>query len=99
MAEWEDEELWYEAVPRHVEKMLDDMELPECKESAVPGTNTAEQDDDGELLDRESSKRYRSVVARGTLSAQDRSDIRYSVKELFREMSSPIRGRWRRLKK
>ena len=47
----------------------------------------------------ESAKRYRSVVARGNFLAQDRPDIRFCVKELCREMSSPSRGSWRRLKK
>ena len=42
VVEWKDEELWYEADPRHVEKMLNDMELGECKESVVPGTKTTE---------------------------------------------------------
>ena len=44
--------------------MLNDMELQECKESTVPGSKTAEQEDDGELLDRESAKRYRSILMR-----------------------------------
>ena len=57
VVEWKHEELWYEADPRYVE------------ESAVPGTTTAEQDD-SELLDRESVKRYRLVVARGTSSPE-----------------------------
>ena len=99
VVEWKDEELWYEADPRHVEKMLNDMELGECKESVVPGTKTNEQEDDNEQLDVEYAKRYRSVVARGNFLAQDRPDIRKSVKELYREMSSPSRGSWRRLKK
>ena len=41
-----DDELWYETDPRHVEKMLNDMELEKCKESVVPGTQTGEQKDD-----------------------------------------------------
>ena len=64
-----DEELSYEADPWHVEKMLNDMELEECKESVVLGTKTAEQEDDNEQLDMESAKRCRSVVVRGIFSA------------------------------
>ena len=51
VVEWKDDELWYEADPRHVEKMLNDMELGECKESVVPGTKTTEEEDDNEQLD------------------------------------------------
>ena len=94
VVEWKDEEL-----PRQVEKMLNDMELQECEETAVPGTKTAEQEDDVELLDRGSAKRYRSVVARGNFLARVRSVIMYIVKELCWEMSIPSRGSWRRLKK
>ena len=74
VVEWKDEELWCEADPRHVEKMLNDMELGECKESVAPGTKTTEQEDDNEQLDVESAKRYRSVVARGNFLAQDRPE-------------------------
>ena len=41
-----------------------------------------------EQLDMESAKRYESVVARRKFLAQDRPDIRKSVKERCREMSS-----------
>ena len=83
-----DEELWYEADPRHVGKMLNDMELEKCKDSVVPGTKTTEQKDDNEQLDMEFAKRYKSVVARRNFLAQDRPDVRYSVIKLCREMSS-----------
>ena len=33
---WRDEELLYEADPRHMEKMLNDIDLEERKESVVP---------------------------------------------------------------
>ena len=46
---------WVEAMLRkkYVEKVLNDMELGECKESVVPGTKTNEQEDDNEQLDVE----------------------------------------------
>ena len=65
-------------------RMLNDMELQEYKESTVSGSKTAEQEDNGELLDWESTKRYRSIFTRGKFLAQDRPDIRYTVKELCR---------------
>jgi hypothetical protein len=42
---------------------------------------------------------YRSVVARANYLSQDRSDIRYAVKELSRGMSTPLEGDWNRLKR
>ena len=63
------------------------------------GTNTMEHEEDNELLERECAKQYRSMVARGNLLDLDRPDIRYSVKEQCRQMSSPCRGSWNSLKK
>jgi hypothetical protein len=42
---------------------------------------------------------YRAVVARANYLSQDRSDIRYAVKELSRKMSAPREGDWGRLKR
>ena len=71
--EWHDDELWWEADPRHVEKMLEDIGLEDCKPGAVPGTQRAEEQD-GELeLDRETAWKYRSIVARGNFLARVRS--------------------------
>ena len=89
VVEWHDDELWWEAHPRHVEKMLEDIGLEECKPGAVPGAKPAEEQDGEQELDRETAWKYRFVVARGNFFAQDRPDIRYTVKELCREMSCP----------
>ena len=63
VVEWHDDELWWEADPRHVEKMLEDIGLEDCKPGAVPGTQRAEEQD-GELeLDRGTAWKYRSIVA------------------------------------
>ena len=35
--EWRNEELWWEADPRHVERILEDMEMVECNSFSVPG--------------------------------------------------------------
>ena len=76
VVELRDDELWREADPRHVEKMLEDIGLEECKPGVVPGTQRAEEQD-GELeLDRETAWKYRSIVARVNFLAQDRPDIR-----------------------
>ena len=37
VVEWHDDELWWEADSRHVEKMLEDIGLEDCKPGAVPG--------------------------------------------------------------
>ena len=47
-----------------------------------------EDSDSPELTGPEATK-YRAIVARANFLAQDRSDIRFAVKELFRNMSNP----------
>jgi hypothetical protein len=97
--EWRENELWYEADPRHVEKMLESMDMRECNPCVSPGVKpTAEEDDEIEL-DGDGVWHYRSVVARANFLAQDRPDIRFAVKELCREMSCPNRRGLRALKR
>ena len=89
VVEWHDDELWWEADPRHVEKMLEDIGLEDCKPGALPRTQRTEEQDAELELDWETARKYRSIVARGNFFVQDRPDIRYTVKELCREMSCP----------
>jgi len=42
---------------------------------------------------------FRAIVARGNYLSQDRTDIRYAVKELSRAMSKPTQQDWYKLKK
>ena len=43
LVEWHDDELWWEADPRHLGKMLEDIGLEVCKPGAVPGTRTGDR--------------------------------------------------------
>ena len=98
--EWREDEFRYEADPRHVEIMLRDMGLEECKAATLPGAQgEALEGEDQAFLDGDTQRVYRSVVARGNFLAQDRADIRYTVKELCRRMAAPRQFDWRRLKK
>ena len=66
--------LWWEADPRNVERILEDMEMKECNGSSVPGIKQAEDEDDDELRGLDLTK-YRSVVARANFVPQDRPDM------------------------
>ena len=57
--EWKADEIWYEADPRHVEKMLADMDLEGCNSRAAPGAKVAEQEDDEEELEQADAFKYR----------------------------------------
>ena len=41
--------------------------------------------------------KYRALTARGNYLGQDRSDIRFAVRELSHRMAKPRRRDWRRL--
>ena len=97
--EWRPNELWWEADPRHVEKIIDEMGLKDGNGTAAPGLKDQEQEGDETQLAGDDLRRYRSVVARANFISQDRPDIRYTVKELCRSMSKPTMGSFRRLKR
>ena len=87
---WQDGVFQYEADPRHVEQILRDMEMQDCRPCVSPSTRPRAGDAVDEIpLDCEQHRLYRSVVARANFLAQDRPDIRYCVKELCRRMSGP----------
>ena len=93
--------LVYEADPRHVEIVIEQLGFQEAKPVATSGTKDEGRTQKGmeiELKGDEASK-YRALVARCNYLAPDRPDIAYSVKELARQMSNPTVGDWYRLKR
>merc|ERR1739836_61195 len=104
---WAQHGIEYEADPRHVEIILKQLNIGECKAVTTPGTREEGQAKAGdeaarsveEKLNDEKHSVYRAVVARANYLSPDRPDIGYSVKELASAMSSPCRGDWDRLKR
>jgi hypothetical protein len=92
-----DNEVSFEADPNHVEKMIEDLSLKDCKPNIVPGSRE-ERKEDRKALEGERVRTCRSVVARANYLSQDRPDIRYSIKELCRKMSAPTMLDWQNLK-
>jgi hypothetical protein len=88
----------FEADDEHVPKMLQAAGLDGCNTTTTPGTKEHPGEHE-ELLDSYAAGLYRSIVARGNYLAQDRLDIRYTVKELCRKMSKPSSWDWARAKK
>ena len=91
----------YEADPRHVEIVVQQLKLEEAKPVATPGTKDEGITKDGmdKPLDDEQASQYRALVARCNYLAPDRPDIAYSVKELARKMSNLESGDWMKLKR
>ena len=85
-----------EADQRHVELVVEALELENSKGNMVPGA-VESLEDDAEELDPMQASRYRSIAAKLNYMAQDRLDLMFSVKELCREMSTPKTSSWRKL--
>ena len=91
----------YEADPRHVEIILEQLGLGEAKMVSTPGTREEgrTQEDHQQPLGENQATTYRALVARCNYLAPDRPDIAYAVKELARSMAAPTKGDWQRLKR
>ena len=84
--------------PRHVEIILSTLGLTTgSKTRMTPG-----EQDKGMMdltdVEPEDVRVYRSAVMRGNFLAEDRYDIKYTVKELARDMQKPTVRSWTRLK-
>ena len=98
---WEKNGVGYEADPRHVEVILEQLQLTNCTPVGTPGTSTEgkTQADHGTPLDLQQESRYRALVARANYLSPDRADIAFAVKELAKSMSNPTNGDSARLKR
>lgn len=93
--------LHYEADPRHIEIIIDQLGLQEAKPVSTPGTKEVgrtQTNHEDRLNDKETSN-YRAIVARCNYIVPDRPDIAYTVKGLARSMANPRNGDWQRLKR
>lgn len=91
----------YEADPRHIEVIIEQLSSNDAKDVITPGTREEgrTQTDCEDKLDNDQSSKYRAIVARCNYLSPDRPDIAYSVKELARHMASPSKGNWIQLKR
>ena len=77
----------YECDQRHVEIILEQLELKNAKLLGTPGVEdatTVAEEADEQPLSADLTSLYRAISARANYVAQDRSDIQYAVKELCR---------------
>lgn len=91
----------YEADPRHIEIIIDQLGLHDAKPVSTPGTKEegrTQADHEDRFGEKEISK-YRAIVARCNYISPDRPDISYIVKEFARSMVNTRNGDWQRLKR
>ena len=79
---WDEHGIDYEADPRHVEKLLRDMGMAECKPLSSPGVKLSSEEmaKESALLEGDAVTQYRSGVARCNYFSVDRPDIFLATK-------------------
>ena len=95
---YEDGRVELEADPEHAPKMLQLAGMEGCNTTVVPGSK-GQATIYEEPLDGPQARAYRSIVARANYLAQDRPDMRYTVKELCKKMVHPTSEDWARMRK
>ena len=93
--------LSYEADPRHVEILLQQLKMTDAKPVTTPGTKDEGRNSEDHALkfDDKEAIEYRALVARCKHLAPDSPDIALAAQELARAMSQPTRRDQQRLKR
>ena len=89
---WTDQGLEYEADPRQVEKLLEELELEGegVKGVVTPGIKVDTRQDQNETeLDADWHTFFRGMAARANFLAADRPDMIFAAKEICRFMAKP----------
>ena len=87
----------FEADPRHVEIILNELNLTTAKTVSSPGVSSSKPDET--LLTGTDITQYRSLTMRANYLSLDRPDIAYATKELARGMQNPTQGHYSGLKR
>lgn len=89
-----------EGDPRHAEVIIKQLELEDCAPHSTPNERMDPRkltEDYMKELGKEGASLYGAIVARQNHLSNDRSAIRYGVKELARRMSEPRNSDYRQL--
>jgi len=90
---WNKHGIEYESDQRHAEIIAKQMGLIRgTKGAPTPGIRRKAEEVDETELEAGESTIFRGIVARANYLGQDRSDIKFAVKELSRRMAKPRKG-------
>jgi hypothetical protein len=96
---WRDEGIEYQADPKHRSVVIEQFGFEEGSKGLSVSGKAEDQDDDGEELEGPEASEFRAMAARLNFMAQDCPDVQFATKEICREMSSPTRSSWTRIKR
>jgi hypothetical protein len=92
----------YEADPKHRRIILEYFGLDRDSRRVLSSNGDKEdkwEPGDDEVLDRGEAKLFRGMAARLNFLSLDCPNLQFAVKQCSKEMSRPVRGSWKRLKK
>ena len=98
---WKDWGIEYEADKRHRKVIIEYFGFNE-KTKGLTGNGVSDlEDEDGEddQVDGKDATAYRAVAARVNFLSQDCPDLQFPAKEVCRDMATPTRMAWKRLKR
>ena len=99
----EEDCLEVEADAKHVQKMLEDLNLENARSADTPRNKMSAEEaravEESPVLNKEKQTLFRSATMRGAYLSQDRVDITEAVKCLSRAMASPREGHLEQLKR
>ena len=98
IVEWTNAGIQYEADPRRVDLIIEELGLENANGSEVTGSKVDINEIDTEL-DHEDAYRFRSIAAKLNFLAADRIDIQFASKEICRRMSSRCMSDWAKVRK
>lgn len=99
IVEWKDDAIYLEADPRHVDMIIKELGLEKANGSDVTGSKGDDATLSEKILGDNEITSYRSIAARLSFLALDRTDIQFAAKEICRCMSGPIEADWDKVKK
>ena len=97
---WCADGLEYEADPRQVEKLVEELDLDGANSCVTPGVKALpEQHAEDKLLAPDRHTAFRALAARANYLSADRPECQYAAKEVCRWMSAPTELAWQALKR
>ena len=89
---WTERGVEYEADPRQAERIIEELGLQECKGVATPAVrHSIEQINADTPLEEAMVTRFRAIAARSNHPAADRSECKFSTKEICSFMAQPTK--------
>ena len=99
LVSWKDGGIEYQADPRHRSIVIEQFGFDEGSKGLMVSGRVEDWDEHDEVLEGPEATEFRAVAARLNFMAQDCPDVQFATEEVCREMSSPTRSSWARVKR